>query len=284
MNDDPGLETSRGWIWAVVLAAVIAAVLFAWLRPRAAAPAEATPQPAATDTGPAEPAAAEAESIVVARETDPALVQLIATLPRVPTTAGADEAAAATPALREQLARAAGEDGGARPLAHRPPAADGVGVLQGYRARCLRAPDHFLANAVHVARVLGKRRTIGLARSLAAADDELEPLAAASYRWLITRENSSDEQERSITLSRLYDYATFLLETYGGRSYLLRRLPRQEALASFYALLLVDHARRAGISHHGTDPRPHLARCRGLLETQDLAYRESYLAAIDALR
>lgn len=158
-------------------------------------------------------------------------------------------------------------------LARQPPVASGE----------LADPEALLANAFHVYRVLGKKRTIAVAELIAERNDDLEPLAAAAYRWLLSRPACGAGVEREITLRALYDYATFLLETFGGRSYLHRRMPREEALATLYSLMIVDRAREEGLSPHGTDPRPALARCRALIEEQPLAYREEYLQILDGI-
>jgi hypothetical protein len=158
-------------------------------------------------------------------------------------------------------------------LARRPPSPSGE----------LSDPDAFVQNVFHVYRVLGKKRTVALEALISERREDLEPLGAAAYRWLLSRPACGDGVEREITLRALYDYATFLLETFGGRSYLHRRMPREEALATLYALMIVDRAREEGISPHGTDPRPALSRCRALVEEQPLAYREEYLQILDGI-
>jgi hypothetical protein len=147
----------------------------------------------------------------------------------------------------------------------------------------LTDPDAFLANAFHFYRVLGQKRTEALLRLANDRNADLEPLAAAGYRWLLSRPACGAGVEREITLRALYDYATFVLKTFGGRSYLMRRMPREEALVTLYALMIVDRAREEGISPHGTDPRPALERCRALIDEQPLAYREEYLEILDGI-
>jgi hypothetical protein len=144
-------------------------------------------------------------------------------------------------------------------------------------------PDALLANAFHFYRVLGEKRALALLELAEERPADLEPLAAAGYRWLLSRQACGAGVEREITLRALYDYATFLLETFGGHSYLHRRMPREEALLTLYAVMVVDRARDEGISPHGTDPRPSLERCRALIEEQPLAYREEYLEILDGI-
>ncbi len=243
--------------------------------------AEATPPSAETPT---------TTSLSHGPEADPLWVGRIAALRDMPTQTNAAQAAEMREELidllrpieqEKTLAALDGPQGSAYALvsetavalAKHPPIASGE--VESYRA--------ILANLSHIARVFGKQRTLSFRSALDARGAELEPLAAASYRWLLTRETHGEGAEREITLARLYDYASFLLNTLGGQSYLQRRLPREEALVSFYALLIVDRARKAGISSHGTDPRPHFPRVRQLLKTQGFIYRDHYLAILDQL-
>lgn len=141
--------------------------------------------------------------------------------------------------------------------------------------------EAFRSNVFHFYRVLGKKRTLALTELYRSRREEAEPLAAAAYRWLMSRQACGSGVEREITLEALADYASYLLQTFGGRSYLMRRLPREEAIVTLYAILIVDRAREEGISPHGTDPRPAIERCRALVEAQPLAYREEYLELLD---
>jgi hypothetical protein len=156
-------------------------------------------------------------------------------------------------------------------LVRRPPTVSGE----------LSDAEAFRSNVFHFYRVLGKKRSLGLIELYRSRREAAEPLAAASYRWLMSRQACGSGVEREITLEALADYASYLLQTFGGRSYLMRRLPREEAIITLYAVLIVDRAREAGISPHGTDPRPAIERCRALVEAQPLAYREEYLELLD---
>ena len=63
-------------------------------------------------------------------------------------------------------------------LAKRPPAVEGE--LESLRS--------LLANLTHVAKVLGKKRTLALVKAMNERDEDLELVAAAAYRWAISRE------------------------------------------------------------------------------------------------
>jgi hypothetical protein len=69
----------------------------------------------------------------------------------------------------------------------------------------------------------------------------------------------------------------------GGQAYLRRRAPRIEALASFYALMILDRAQQDGHNPAGVDPRPEIQRTRALLESEPLVFREHYLVVLDQM-
>ncbi len=290
MQPDPIMKQDKGWIWFVGAAVVIvAAALVYWfvLRPQAIEPI--VPEPETIETAAAEEAAPE-QIVVEGEDEDSAeavWTERIRELRGVPKKISANGAREIEQELMDLLApldrkpaiaAAGGESGAfalfadtAVALAERPPIA--TGELNKIRS--------VLQNVSHLARVLGKKKTLGLAKAMNQRDADIELIAASSYRWLVTREARGSGAERRITLPVLYDYATFSLESLGGQAYLRRRLPKQEALASFYAILVLDRAKQAGHSPHGTDARPHIKRCRKLLETQPLKYRDAYLEVLD---
>lgn len=143
----------------------------------------------------------------------------------------------------------------------------------------LRSYAAILANVFHLSRTLG-RKQVELLRDAMAADAVLdEPGAMILYRWVVSREKCA--QGTAIRPERLYEYAGFLLHTVGGQAYLRRRSPEVEGLASFYALMILDRAIEEGFNPQGYDPRPEISRCRKLLESQPLVFRDRYVALLD---
>ena len=284
MEPPPTLQQDKSTTWILVIVAVVVAGGLAWwLWPQRAgsAPAavETTAAPASDATQIPAPASTEPAPSADAGDTDP-WATAISELPDFSWPPQRAEASAARQALIAELAPLDSEPGGrglyerlsatAVELAANPP-------LTGEN----RDPEVLWSNVLHLSRVLGKRRTMELASLLSSPGADSEALAAASYTWLLTRAAAKDPVERTINLEQLYAYASWLLDSVGGRALLARRLPKYEALAEFYALLTVDLARRENLSSRGTDPRPHFARCRQLIETQQLAHRQAYLTALD---
>jgi len=145
----------------------------------------------------------------------------------------------------------------------------------------LRDFPRILDNTFHLFRTLDRGTVQWLRTVLREEDSRAEPLAYALYSWAITRDGC--DERTAVAQEPLADYAAFLFRTLGGQAYLRRRTPPTEALTSFYALMIADHADRAGHNPHGFDPRPELQRTRALIATQPLALREDYLRTLDEI-
>jgi len=143
--------------------------------------------------------------------------------------------------------------------------------------------ESVLGNVFHIFRVLRGERMDLMRQMLREEESLAEPAAMALYRWLISREGCARSGRTEIRLEPLYDYAGFFFQTFGGQAYLRRRSPAVEALASFYALLIIDQALEQNHNPHGIDPRPEIDRTRQLLETRPFIFGERYLEILDEM-
>ncbi len=138
-----------------------------------------------------------------------------------------------------------------------------------------------ISNATHFYRVLGKERLQFLIKITKSEADILEPALAV----LFARQTACDSDSKPPQLSCLYSHACFLLNSLGGRSYLLRREARLRILIQYYALLVVDLSNDVEQNFLGLDLRPHLNALVLDIQTQrGLMYREQYLAGLNALK
>jgi hypothetical protein len=147
----------------------------------------------------------------------------------------------------------------------------------------LRSYESILANVFHLFRTLGRPRVEALREIVREEEDHAEPLAMALYRWLVSRETCARSGQTPIRTAPLYDYSSFLFVTMGGQAYLRRRPPEIEALASFYALLLLDRAVERDHNPHGVDPRAEIRRTRELLEARPLVFGDRYRTLLDEM-
>ena len=147
----------------------------------------------------------------------------------------------------------------------------------------LESYETMLDNVFHLFRVVGRKR-LELLRRIQWEEHELaEPAAMALYRWAVSREGCARSGTTTLRPEPLYDYAGFFFTTMGGQAYLRRRTPSIEALASLYALLIVDRAQQSGLNPAGVDPRTEIQRTRALIETEPLVFREHYLLILDQM-
>jgi hypothetical protein len=147
----------------------------------------------------------------------------------------------------------------------------------------LRSYQSILGNVFHLYRVLGAERVELLRELLREEREHAEPLAMALYRWMASRESCARSGRTPVRAAPLYDYAAFLFQTMGGQAYLRRRPPATEALAGFYALLILDQAVESGHNPHGVDPRPEIRRTRDLLEASPLVFGDRYRTMLDEM-
>jgi hypothetical protein len=157
-------------------------------------------------------------------------------------------------------------------LADRPPVASGE----------LLRFESALANVFHFFRVMGRKRLELLREIMSQETDMVEPMALAMYSWIITRESCEDTSLK-IRFNKLYDYSAYFLNTIGGQGYLSRRSPKIAGLVMFYALVILDQAMDQGINPHGVDPRPHIGRCRELLNRPDLIFQDKYMEILQEM-
>ena len=158
-----------------------------------------------------------------------------------------------------------------------------LGALAGERPVAsgeLRDCDALVGNVFVLARALGRKRLVALARLAREAHADPELAALALWRYAAVAPACGD-RARGLTRERLYDYGVWLLDTLGGSAFLARRSPREEALVAFYALLAVDRASRAGHNPAGYDLAAGARRVRAMLEGVDLRWKDRYLRAVD---
>ena len=82
----------------------------------------------------------------------------------------------------------------------------------------------------------------------------------------------------------MYEYAGYILNTLGGRSYLLRRSPKIRALTTYYCVLALDQANEDELNSKGIDIRPYIKS--SLLEVKNqigLIHQNEYITKLSEL-
>ncbi len=143
--------------------------------------------------------------------------------------------------------------------------------------------DTVLANVSHGYLVLGRQRLERILRLIREEPDMLEPMAMALFRWLRVRDRCGDPVDRGPGVHAQYDYAAFALNSLGGQAYLRRRPAKIEALAGFYALLILDRSIEDGYNPYGLDPGREIVRYKQMLAGQDLLFASRYRELLGAM-
>jgi hypothetical protein len=138
-------------------------------------------------------------------------------------------------------------------------------------------------NISYFYRVLGKQRLKLLADILQHEPEIIEPTLRVFYRWY-TDSGPSDAAKGRPSLGTMYAYASYLVETFGGRSYLLRRDSRTRLLMLYYCILVLDRADDQKLNPYGIDIRPLIAAtAKDMRSQKGLSYQKQYIADLDRL-
>jgi hypothetical protein len=138
-----------------------------------------------------------------------------------------------------------------------------------------------LKNVSHFFRVLGKKRTELAAEILKNEQEILEPAMRVFYQWA-TGPASTLKGKPSLPV--MYEYASFFLNTLGGRSYMMRRDSKVRLLTTYYCILVLDRANDNGMNPNGVDIRPLIGLTANDIRSQKgLIYQKPYLAELSRL-
>lgn len=138
-------------------------------------------------------------------------------------------------------------------------------------------------NIAYFNRVLGKKRLQLVADVLQQEAELIEPTLHVFFQWYVGP-GRSDLLKGRPSLDTAYAYASYLVETFGGQSYLLRRESRTRVLMTYYCILVLDHANDHKYNPYGVDIRPLIAAtARDMLTQKGLTYRKQYIADLDRL-
>ena len=98
------------------------------------------------------------------------------------------------------------------------------------------------------------------------------------FKWFMVDKRCPDSEEVRPPLDVVYQYAGFLLNTIGGRSYLFRRSVEVRLLISYYCILIIHEADKKGKNNYGIDIFPHIASvAREISLYPDFLFQDEYL-------
>lgn len=143
-----------------------------------------------------------------------------------------------------------------------------------------------IKNTTHFYTIFGKYNILLLNSIVTQESDQLEQIINDYY--ILLKYPSLLLTHFDITLSQnaLNDYASFFLNSMGGRLYLFRRNSQLRILVTYYAILLIDTSNSNGTNKNGTDIRPHINALIDDLESSNIhfQFRDTYLDTLYTLQ
>lgn len=139
-------------------------------------------------------------------------------------------------------------------------------------------------NVAHFYRVMGKKRVFVTRQILQNESQIIESVMKTFYQWYTMESGQQATLAERPSPEMVYDYAGYILNTLGGRSYLLRRSPKVRALTTYYCVLALDRANEEELNSKGIDIRPYIKS--SLMEVKNqigLIYQKEYIAKLSEL-
>jgi hypothetical protein len=146
-------------------------------------------------------------------------------------------------------------------------------------------PRILTANVYHFFRALDQKDVRLVKETIRLERDNMEMDLRMFFRWFTEGEGDRELDALRPGLNIAYPYAGFLLNTIGGRAYLLRRPSTVRVLLTYYSLLIVYQADRKGKNTYGIDIYPYIrALTDEMTHYPDLQYEQEYLEKLDQIR
>lgn len=139
-------------------------------------------------------------------------------------------------------------------------------------------------NIFHFFRLLDKNDLRLIKEILLNEADTLEMNLDLFYRWQMLGDQCPESECPRPSLQTLYLYAGYFLNTIGGRAYLFRRQASLRLLISYYSLLIIHEADKAGLNSYGLDVLPYLSSVQQEMEMySQFLFQNEYLQRLDEL-
>ena len=143
---------------------------------------------------------------------------------------------------------------------------------------------NMVRNVAHFYRVLGKKRVLLTRQILQNESEVIESVMKTFYQWFTMDDGGKASLKGRPSMAAMYEYAGYLLNTLGGRSYLLRRNPKVRALTTYYCVLILDRANDEELNSKGIDIRPYIKS--SLLDIKNqmgLIHQKEYITRLSEL-
>ena len=144
---------------------------------------------------------------------------------------------------------------------------------------------NIVRNVAHFYRVMGKKRVLLIKQLLQNESEVIESVMRTFYLWFTMDDEGNSTVQGRPSMDNMYEYAGYILNTLGGRSYLLRRDPKVRTLTTYYCVLILDKANDKELNSKGIDIRPYIRSSLMEIERQTgLVHQKEYLTLLRELR
>ena len=144
---------------------------------------------------------------------------------------------------------------------------------------------NIVRNVAHFYRVIGKKRVHLITQMLQNESEVIESVMRSFFLWFTMDDKGQSTVQDRPSVNSMYEYAGYILNTLGGRSYLLRRDPKVRTLTIYYCVLILDIANNEELNSRGIDIRPYLRSSLMDIENQiGLVHQKEYLAKLKELK
>jgi hypothetical protein len=143
---------------------------------------------------------------------------------------------------------------------------------------------NIVRNVAHFYRIMGKKRVLLVKETLQNESEVIESVIRTFYLWFTMDDEGQSSVQGRPSMENIYEYAGYILNTLGGRSYLLRRDPKVRTLTTYYCVLILDKANDEELNSKGIDIRPYIGSSLMEIENQTgLVHRKEYLTKLREL-
>jgi len=146
-------------------------------------------------------------------------------------------------------------------------------------------PRILTANVYYFFRALDRKDIRLIKEVIRHERDNMEMDLRMFFQWFMNGEGDPDLDALRPSLATAYAYAGYLINTIGGRAYLLRRPSTVRVLLTYYSLLIVYQADKEGKNSYGIDLYPYVrALAEEMTHYPDLQYQQEYMERLDQIR
>ena len=138
--------------------------------------------------------------------------------------------------------------------------------------------DIMFRNVFHFFRVLDPKDIRLIKRIMNNEADTMEMNLEMLYTWLMLGDRCPDDEGIRPPFDLTYLYAGYLLNTLGGRAYLLRRSSEMRLLGRYYCALIIHEADKKGKNHYGIDISPEIdSLLKDISRYPDFRFQGNYI-------